>query len=63
MSDYDVPKANNHKIGCRCKACWCPKHSLSLRRPTKPPHKWMYETCPLCKKGEPFPMSDVAAPC
>jgi hypothetical protein len=41
---------NNHKIKCRCKKCWCDEHQFSLRRPTKPPHTWMYDKCPLCKK-------------
>jgi hypothetical protein len=55
---------NDHKLGCRCKECYCKKHKFSLRRPTKPPHGWQYPECPLCKKKvEDGDLSDFAVPC
>ena len=41
---------NDHRAGCCCGECWCPTHIFSLRRPTKPPHSWMFKRCPFCEK-------------
>lgn len=50
--ELHVPPDNQHELGCRCQECWCPQHSFSLRRPTKPPHTWRYLRCPFCRKDE-----------
>lgn len=39
-----------HQLDCQCESCYCPIHNFSLRRPTRPSHKWSYQICPLCIK-------------